>query len=1194
MSPVLSVVVPFYNVEGYLEACLESLERQTLRDIEVIMVDDGSLDGSEAIAKKFTDRDGRFRLVQQGNQGLGPARNTGVRHATGEFLCFADSDDVIPRYAYELMVGSLQETGSDIVSGAVKRIGANGLEESPLHKPIFKVTRKKTHVQRYTELLNDRTAWNKVFRRSFWDQHAFEFPPGLYEDAPVTVPAHALAGTVDVLKEVVYHWRIRETGAKSITQRRTEPGNLADRIRSVRSAADFLAGFDPALKREYDRLALHGDITIFINVLGQGDDAYRETFFGLVNGYLDGVDPALYRSLNTLERLKYHAIRNEMMDELVELVRFGKTPGKQRGAAVRRGGRFRSRWYADYPFFGDPRFPDELYALRRDLNIRAAIHALTWQDGKLRIDGYAFIDRLDAPEKADSRLQVELHRPRKGPIRQIVKVPTTRTRRPNATAATRQSTACYDWSGFVAEVDPARLGSAPTTWRVMVKVVTHGVRRRRWLYAPKGSARWPQAHEMPGGQIVTPRFRGDRLVLTVGPLRAQVTGAQVDGDTVELTGWVRAEDAEVVRKGRLLVRTRQGATSVRLPLLVTSDRAADPVPGRRGARGHAEGSVRTTFTARVPMTELDLGSGPTAELDSVDWDLFLEGPDKTKIRLPVRPDLAAARTSAGGHEYIVARTRDCHLAITERVPRLTVDEATWTPGAVRLTGTCPDPGTRPDLLILRRRLHSDVATSPLTWEGATFTAEVATGMGGRPLLLGRWELFTPLAGGEVAVSVDHRAAADVLPEPRVVGLHRHKLKTVEDIRLALLIEPALTPEERGRYAQARLQRQFYGPGNTSPLRDLVVFESYFGRQYSCNPAAIYEEMVRRNLDLDLVWASADGYLTVPGPGRTVLHGSTDYYESLSAAKVIVNNCLQPEGWDKRPGQFYLQTWHGTPYKHIAYDLVRNGRIASSTNRLERYEQDVPLWDLMISPGPHVTDMFRSALKFTCEVLEVGYPRNDMLFHADRSDRAAEIRAALGIPSGRRVVLYVPTWREDVFLQKGRQAELMLDTGAVATALAASSRRSARDEPGDGWSVLVRQHHLVADRTRAASGDVIDVTRYPDIRDLYLISDAVITDYSSVMFDFAATGRPLLFFTPDLEYYQNDLRGAYFDLAAEAPGPLLRTWEQVTEALVDLDAVAAEHAATYQAFRDRYCPREDGQATTRLVDRIMDALEGRAR
>ena len=1159
MSPVLSVVVPFYNVEAYLDACLESLERQTLRDLEVIMVDDGSLDGSEAIAKRFTARDSRFVLVQQENQGLGPARNTGVRHATGEFLCFADSDDVIPRYAYELMVGSLRETGSDIVSGAVKQVGADGLVDSPLHKPIFKVTRKKTHVRDYPALLNDRTAWNKVFRRSFWDRHAFQFPPGLYEDAPVTVPAHALAGTVDVVKEVVYHWRIREAGIKSITQRRTEPGNLADRIRSMQSAADALAKDAPELKKEYDRLALRSDIPIFINVLDQGDDTYRNTFFDVVNSYLDTVDPSAYEGLKTLDRLKYHAIRHRMLEELVELVQFGKTGGKVRGAAIRRGGRFRPRWYADYPFFGDPRFPDELYALGLELNIRAAIHAVTWQDGKLLIDGYAYIDRLDAPNEADSRIQIELHR-RKGPIRQVVKVPTKRTYRPNATAASWQPTACYDWSGFIAEVDPAKLGSTPTTWRVVVKVASQGLRRRRWLYAPKDDAWWPQAREIAGGHRIMPRYlEGDRLVLAVEPIRAQVTGAKIDGAVVELTGWARAADSDFARQGVLLVKARQGATSVRLPVQVTRI-----------------GPARTDFTARVPLTELALGSGPSAEFDTIDWDLYLERPDQKKIRLAVEADLAGVRASSGGHEYAVVSSRECQLSITERVPRLIVGEAVWTKGALLLSGTCTNPGTRPDRLLVRRRQYSDLNTCPVRWDGPAFTVEVPTEVDRKPLTAGTWELYSPVGGGEVTICVDR--AGTVLPEPRETTMHRHTLKVVEDVQLQLLVEPALSPEEGGRYAQGRLRRRFYGPQNTSPLRDLVVFESYFGGQYSCNPQAIYEEMVRRNLELDYVWSSADGQFTVPGPAKVVLRDSTEYYRSVSAAKVIVNNCLQQEGWQKRPGQLYLQTWHGTPYKHIAYDLVRNGRIASTTNRMERYDEDVPRWDLMISPGPHVTEMFRRALRFTCEALEVGYPRNDVLFRADCAERAAGIRAALGIPAGRKVVLYVPTWREDVYLEKGRQVELILDAGAVAGAL------------GEQWSVLVRQHHMVADRTVATGGEAIDVTRYPNISDLYLVADAVITDYSSVMFDFGATGRPLLFFTPDLEYYQNDLRGTYFDLAAEAPGPLLHTWQQVTEALLDLDAVAAEHAAAYQAFRDRYCPGEDGHAAERVVDRILAALK----
>jgi CDP-glycerol glycerophosphotransferase len=1166
----LSVVVPFYNVEDYLEACLESLERQTLHDLEVIMVDDGSLDGSGAIAKAFSVRDARFRLIVQPNQGLGPARNSGARHATGEFLAFADGDDVIPRYAYELMVGSLRETGSDLACGGVRRIGANGFEQSPMHQHLFKVTRKKTHVREFPELLDDRTAWNKVFRRSFWDRHAFEFPPGLYEDAPVTIPAHALAGTVDVLREPVYHWRVREAGARSITQRRTEPGNLADRIRSIRSAADSLARHAPDLKEHYDRLALQGDIIIFVNVLDQGDDAYRETFFDLVNGYLDQVDERLFSELKSLTRLKLHAVRRRMLPELVELVSFGKTTGAQRGAAIRRSGLLRTKWYADYPFLGDPRFPDQLYELGDELDLKTGISRISWHDGRLRIEGHAYIERLDAPKPDDIRVHVELRRG-KGSRRQVIKLATEQVRRPDVTVSTWQATACHDWSGFVAEVDPARLSFRRDTWQVAVKVVTHGVRRSGWLRKPKGEAWWPPVHEVSTGVRLSPKYvEADQLVLAIHPIRAQVTAARVDGDVLELTGWARSQDAACVREGGLVASLRQGVSKVRLPVTTVE--------------GSPDG--RIGFQARIPVSELAQETGfaadsednqaPSAETESVDWDLSLEGPDKKTVRLAVEADLEGVRAATGGHEYVAVSTRYGNLTITERVPRLVVTEATWQGQAVELFGACADADLRPSRLVLRRHQSSDTHEAALSWDGSHFRAILTTTSGTQPLRSGAWNFFSPNDKGEVSVCVD-QAAKNALPAPRTLGVHQQTMKTYRDDHLQLLIAPALTLDEGGKYAQRRLQKHYFSPSHfkSTPLRDVAVFESYFGTQYSCNPRAIYEEMAHRNLDFDYVWGSSDGQFTVPGDdARTVLRGSTEFYETLAAAKVVVNNCLQLDGYVKRSGQLYLQTWHGTPYKHIGYDLVGSGRIGSTTTKMERFVTDVPMWDLFVSPGPHVSGMFRQALRFECEALEVGYPRNDTLLRADNAGRAAEIRARLGIPPGRRVVLYVPTWREDVYLQRGRRAELMLDSAAVATAL------------GDDYAILVRQHHLVADRTDRMGGNVIDVTHYPDITELYLIADAVITDYSSVMFDFAVTGRPLLFFTPDLEYYESELRGTYFSLADEAPGPLLRTSDEVIDALRDLDRITGAYAGAYAAFSHRYCPMDDGRAAARVVDRIL--------
>src|SRR3954468_8067723 len=169
MPPRISVVVPVYNVEPYLAECLESLAGQTVKDLQVIMVDDGSKDRSAEIAQEFADRDERFHLVKQPNGGLGNARNTGITHATGEFLAFVDSDDYLPPNAYELLLGALDETGSDFATGNVQRVTVKGTRQVYFLADTFTKTRLATHISEFRRLIADRTAWNKLWRKSFWD-----------------------------------------------------------------------------------------------------------------------------------------------------------------------------------------------------------------------------------------------------------------------------------------------------------------------------------------------------------------------------------------------------------------------------------------------------------------------------------------------------------------------------------------------------------------------------------------------------------------------------------------------------------------------------------------------------------------------------------------------------------------------------------------------------------------------------------------------------------------------------------------------------------------------------------------------------------------------------------------------------------------------------------------------------------------
>lgn len=248
MSPVLSVVVPAYNVAEYLPACLDSLLNQTLRDLEVIVVDDGSPDECGEIADSYAARDERVVVLHTDNQGLGPARNTGMQVARGTYLTFVDSDDLVPSRAFELMVNALEGSGSDFAAGNAWRYMPDGrLLPSWTHQEAFAEDRTGVTIHEFPLLARDRMVWNKVWRRSFWDAHGFEFPAIRYEDYPVTLAAHLVASGVDVLSSKVYLWRQRREST-SITQRSADIDNVADRVRSAELVLDQLGDADPTIR----------------------------------------------------------------------------------------------------------------------------------------------------------------------------------------------------------------------------------------------------------------------------------------------------------------------------------------------------------------------------------------------------------------------------------------------------------------------------------------------------------------------------------------------------------------------------------------------------------------------------------------------------------------------------------------------------------------------------------------------------------------------------------------------------------------------------------------------------------------------------------------------------------------------------------------------------------------------------------
>ncbi|MCW2832119.1 MAG: glycosyl transferase, family 2 [Nocardioides sp.] len=272
-APTVSVVVPAYGVEAYLPACLDSLLAQHWQSWQAIVVDDGSPDRSGEIAEAYASRDARIRVVHVENGGLGSARNVGARHADADFLAFLDSDDVLPRDALASLTTSLLESGSDFATGSIVRWEQDGLHEPPWMKRLHSPARGLRIAER-PEILGDVFAWNKVFRRSFWDDSGLDWPEGIrYEDQPTTTRAF-MAGTFDVLPAIVYHWRIRDDGS-SITQQRSSVRDLTDRWTTKRMAyAAVRSAGDRGVEDVFQMRVLAGDLWRYFLEIPAADDEW--------------------------------------------------------------------------------------------------------------------------------------------------------------------------------------------------------------------------------------------------------------------------------------------------------------------------------------------------------------------------------------------------------------------------------------------------------------------------------------------------------------------------------------------------------------------------------------------------------------------------------------------------------------------------------------------------------------------------------------------------------------------------------------------------------------------------------------------------------------------------------------------------------------------------------------------------------
>ena len=361
---------------------------------------------------------------------------------------------------------------------------------------------------------------------------------------------------------------------------------------------------------------------------------------------------------------------------------------------------------------------------------------------------------------------------------------------------------------------------------------------------------------------------------------------------------------------------------------------------------------------------------------------------------------------------------------------------------------------------------------------------------------------------------------------------------------------------------------------------LMIFESFHGKQYSDSPRALYEYIREHCPDMIMFWSvdrrhvhRFEKFDVIP-----VKRFSLKWMFLMTRAKYWVTNSRLPLWIPKSHKTVYIQTWHGTPLKRLAADI---DEVLMPDTNTEIYKKnflnEAKKWDYLISPNEYSTSIFKRAFGFQGEIIESGYPRNDFLINNNNEEKISHIKRKCNLPDNKKVILYAPTWRDNQFYSKGKyKFDIHLDLSRLYEVL------------GDEYVIILRLHYLVAENLNLSEFQdfVFDFSQYEDIRELYIISDLLITDYSSVFFDYANLKRPMLFFVYDFEEYKDNIRGFYFDFESKAPGPLVRSTEELINEIKYLEKEGFKPSENAESFYEKFCYLEDGNASYRVVKEII--------
>lgn len=1141
----ISVIIPIYNVEEYLSECLDSVLNQTKDHIEVIMIDDGSTDSSGEIAREYASKYEDWHYYYIENGGLGHARNYGVPKATGKYIIFLDSDDVVTEDAYEKMFDLAEKNNSEFAICNVARFNSQDSWPSNLHRKFFEKMDVNAQITKDLELIYDTTSWNKLILRSFWLENGFQFPENiLYEDIPVTIPMHYRAKNVSVVNSVGYLWRVREGNSKSITQSTTDLKNLQDRIAILKMLDKFFE--ENVVEQDLIEIkqlkCLEVDLMIFVSLFDKVPVEQARQMMRLIRDYIEvSVDPSIFEKTTLLNRQKYEYLMRDDLEGLISVLEYQKTG--YYSAFIKE---------KDGEFFID--LPDKLFTIK-DRNITkelAGYRPKNYLDDlivgkeKIEIFTHLYKSRVNIEDFSQQKINAYLYNDksnRKLPL-------------PVEAAAIRNFTdqkgiimnsdtgeaAKYNYDGIGFKItlntgDYKVCSELEGTNRILLEYENRYDHGKIFLHGVTNSAkRRLQDKSLLGGNT---KFQLsfsalDELEIVIRDEDNFVKSIFVENGNIHCSLekeadaiWAEAEDGEQI------VFETENHIDFYVQAELFDNGADYPILLR-----HKDGSEGSLLSRKKVIKNEDAGCKALIIVSAKTYCVKLCFRQYTTIlnRMRIKGKYVALETITEGDIGDLCRTRKVRLCIDDEISERQVVLAK---GFIRRKD-----GLKCYFLINfgNRKILKDLYR------------------GSRKVYI-EYEMED---GSSVRTQVykERYINFEFPVEGANVKFYRCANGYVD-----IIVEQKWPEEENSPFKRAALTARNYPEYRKEPINPKrIVFESMWGGKYSCNPQHLYEYIDKYYPEYECIWILKDEKTPIKGNGIRVRRGSQKYYYYLATAKYLVNNVNFADDYVKREGQIEIQTMHGTPLKTLGLDVAADFPTEQSR---EKYIKKNKRWNYLIVQGEFMAEKAMPCYRFDGTILKTGYPRTDILFGNSQEDIDA-IKKRLDLPLDKKILLYTPTWRVK------NKFDMQLDLEKM------------REKLGDEYIILVRMHHLCAMGYQVPEDRefIYDFTNYRCVEDLYIISDILITDYSSVMFDYALLNKPMLFYTYDLEDYSENLRGLYVDFVEEAPGPMLLNTEEVISAIQNIEEEMMKYKEKVTKFHEKYLTYENGNSCAEIVRTVM--------